>query len=314
MSGPLVLVFHWLPDGELARWRKEFSSCEFVDGPSNLERLADAAVCYGLPDLELLANAKKLRWLQLGSAGVPHALCPIATQLNITVTNLAGLYGPTIAEHALAMLLFLARNLHSAARNQTKEKWDRSVATGLRDLHGHTLAILGLGNIGRAIGRLARGFGMRVIGCRRTPEPVPGVDQVYGPNALRAMLRDADHLAVAAPWTKETEGMLGHEEFAALKAGAFYINVSRGNVAREEALLAALQSGHLAGAGLDVFTVEPLAPGHPFWSMPNVLISPHYSGETVNTGPLPAQRFVRNLNAWLAGRPLEGMVRLEHGY
>jgi len=171
-----------------------------------------------------------------------------------------------------------------------------------------------VGNIGQNIARLARGFGMRVLGCRRTPRPTPHVDRIYGPDQVRIMLADADVVAVAAPFTRETDGMLGAAEFAAMKRGALYVNVSRGSIAQEAALLDALRSGHVAAAGLDVFAVEPLPAEHPFWSMPNVVVSPHYSGETVNRYSQPVQRFTRNLHNWLTGQPLEGIVRLELGY
>jgi phosphoglycerate dehydrogenase-like enzyme len=128
------------------------------------------------------------------------------------------------------------------------------------------------------------------------------------------MLAEADIVAVAAPLTEQTVGMLGPAEFAAMKHGALYVNVSRGAVAREEALLDALRSGQVGAAGLDVFSVEPLPPDHPFWTMPQVVISPHYSGETVNTSSLPVLRFQRNLHNWLTGRPLEGLVILERGF
>src|SRR5207245_10210522 len=128
------------------------------------------------------------------------------------------------------------------------------------------------------------------------------------------MLAEADYVAVALPLTARTEGMLGAGEFAAMKKGAVYINVSRGNVAQEEALLEALQSGHVAAAGLDVFAVEPLAVDHPLWSMQQVLISPHVSGETINQSALPAERFARNLASWLAGADLEGRIDPHDGY
>jgi phosphoglycerate dehydrogenase-like enzyme len=143
---------------------------------------------------------------------------------------------------------------------------------------------------------------------------VPFVDQAVGPSELRSILPEADYVAVAAPLTAATEGMLGPPEFAAMKRGVIYINVSRGAVAQEQALLSALQAGHVAAAGLDVFAVEPLAPDHPLWTMPQVLVSPHYSGETVNQSSLPAERFTRNLRSWLAGRDLEGLVKLDLGY
>jgi phosphoglycerate dehydrogenase-like enzyme len=317
MAKSVVLVMHWLPDGELARWAKEFPDIDFVDAraPEAFARHAgQAAIAYGLPPADRLKEAASLRWIQLASAGVPWPLCQPARDANIRVTNLAGLYGPSIAEHALGMMLFLARNLHIAHHNQKEGRWDRTVLDTMRDLHGKTLAVVGLGNIGQNIARLAHGFGMRILGNRRRPRPTPLVDRVYSPGETRAMLGEADYVAVAAPLVRQTEGMLGQAEFDALKPGAIYVNVSRGPIAQEAALLAALQSRKIVAAGLDVFAVEPLPAGHPFWTMPNVLVSPHYSGETVNYSRLPAERFVRNLHAWLAGRELEGNVDLEQGY
>jgi phosphoglycerate dehydrogenase-like enzyme len=184
----------------------------------------------------------------------------------------------------------------------------------MSNLHGRTLAVIGLGNIGQNIARLARAFGMRVIGCRRTDRPTPFVDQVFPCADLHRMLAEADYVAVAAPLTAQTTGLLGPAEFAAVKRGARYINVSRGAVAEETALVEALRSGQVAAAGLDVFAVEPLPPDHALWAMPQVVISPHYSGETVNLSALPAERFARNLRAWVEGRELEGRVNLEWGY
>ncbi|MCI0683865.1 MAG: D-2-hydroxyacid dehydrogenase [Gemmataceae bacterium] len=313
----VILVCHWLPDGELPRWRDEFADCEFVDGrdPAVAAReLPRANIVYGLPDVGKLAAAASVRWIQLASAGVPAALCPVALERNIRVTNLAGLYGPTIAEHAVGLMLILSRNLQIAERNQAEKKWDRSVANTMRDLHGAAIAIVGLGNIGQNIARLCKALGMRVVGCRRTPRPTPFTDRVYPLAEMNTMLAEADYVAVAAPLTRETDGLLGPAEFKAMRPGAIYINVSRGQVAQEAALVDALQSGHLGGAGLDVFAVEPLPAEHPLWSMPNVAISPHVSGETVNNSALPAQRFTRNLRSWLAGRELEGNVDVALGY
>jgi phosphoglycerate dehydrogenase-like enzyme len=211
-------------------------------------------------------------------------------------------------------MVMLARNLHIAVRNQQERRWERNVAETMSDLHGRTLALVGAGNIGRHVARLARAYGMRVVACRRTAKPTPFVDRVYPLQELHALLAEGDFVAVAAPLTARTEGMLGPAEFRAMKRGAFYVNVSRGGIAQEAALLEALRSGQLAGAGLDVFAVEPLTPEHPFWSMPQVIVSPHYSGETVNNSALPVERFARNLRAWLSGQPLEGVVDLEWGY
>jgi phosphoglycerate dehydrogenase-like enzyme len=317
MNKPRILVLAWLPDGLLPQLSQRFPDFEWADG-----RTADAfeqyhvsaVITYGTPPVVRVADMPQLRWIQLISAGVPQGLCPVARTRGLTVTSLVGLYGNAIAEHAFALLTFLARNLHTAYRNQLQGKWDQGVCQRMVDLHGRTLALIGLGNIGQSIARLARAYGLRVVGCRRTATPAPFVDQVYPVAELHALLAEADFLIVTAPLTARTEGLLGTAEFAAMKPGVLYVNVSRGGVAREEALLAALRSGHVGAAGLDAFTVEPLPAGHPFWSMPQVLISPHVSGDTVNLSARPAERFARNLAAWAAGRPLEGRVDLEQGY
>lgn len=315
---PLVLVLAWVPDGALSRLAAAFPTLEFIDGrdPALRDRhLARAAITYGPLSPDQLGKAEQLRWVQLSSAGVPPALCQAAIPRGLTITNLAGLYGPAIAEHALALMTILARNLHLALRNQHQARWDRSIAQTMRNLHGQTLAIIGLGNIGRAIARLARAYGMRIVGCQWPEDvPVPEVDQVYPGHELHAMLVEADVVAVAAPLTEQTEGMLGSAEFAAMKRGVLYINVSRGPVAQEAALLDALRSGQVGGAGLDVFAVEPLPSDHPLWAMPQVVISPHFSGETVNNSSLPVERFQRNLHNWLNNRPLEGLVDPQRGF
>lgn len=316
-SKPNVLIFSWMPDGVLPRWQAEFTDFDFLDArePAVLDRcLPGAVITYGLPPLPRLTEAPQLRWIQLTSAGVPQDLCPLARTRSVTVTNLAGLYGPSIAEHALGMMVMLARSLQVVLRNQQQGKWDREVARTMSDLQGRTLALVGTGNIGQSIARLARAFGMQILGCRRRDRSAPYVDRLYPLAELRGMLAEADYVAVAAPLTANTEGMLGEPEFAAMKRGAIYINVSRGPIAQESALLSALLSGQVAAAGLDVFAVEPLPANHPFWTMPNVVLSPHYSGETVNNSALPSERFARNLRAWKAGRELEGVVDLEWGY
>jgi phosphoglycerate dehydrogenase-like enzyme len=317
MTPTRVLILAWLPDGTLERLRESFPQLEFLDGrPEGAldAHLASAVIAYGLVPPDRLAGAPALRWIQLISAGVPQELCRPAKERGIVVTNLAGLYGPTIAEHALTLMTTLARNLHISLCNQARQAWDRSVAETMIDLRGRTLAVVGLGNIGVSIARLARAHGMRVLGCHRTDRPAPFVDRVYPRSELHSMLAEADFLCVAAPLTPQTDGMLGPAEFAALKRGAFYVNVSRGGVAQEAALLDALRSGQVAGAGLDVFAVEPLPPGHPFWSMPQVVVSAHYSGETVNLHRQPSERFARNLAAWIARRNLEGVIDLDQGY
>lgn len=317
MSKPLIPLLDWFPDGWLERWQSEFVDFDFVDvrDPAVRDgRLNEAVATFAIPPVDRIADMRKLRWIQLLSAGVPPELCPIARQRGLLVTNLAGLYGTAIAEHALALMLLLSRNLHIAYCQQLERKWDKSINQTMTDLHGKTIAIIGLGNIGQEIARLCRALGMRVLGCRRTDGLVPGIDQLFPLTQLEAMLAEADYVVVSAPLTRHTEKLLGRREFAAMKRGAIYINVSRGAIAQEDALLEALQSGHLRGAGLDVYAVEPLPADHPFWTHPQVIVSPHYSGDSVNLGSLPAERFARNLRSWQQGKELEGVVDLEQGY
>jgi phosphoglycerate dehydrogenase-like enzyme len=318
MATETILLCHpFLMDGTVAKWRHEFAEHRFIDARESAafaEHHAEATITFGVPDLAKLAAMPKLRWIQLGSAGVPGPLCEPAATRKIQVTNLAGLYGPTIAEHALAMMLILSRGLHVVLRNQAAKNWNRDVADTMRDLAGKTLGIVGLGNIGQNIARLGKSMGMRVVGVRRTPQPTPFVDRVHDVSDLRHLAAESDVIAVAAPLVAGTDGLLDDAFFAAARPGAIYINVSRGPIAKESALLAALDSGKIVAAGLDVFAVEPLPPEHPLWTHPNVIVSPHYSGETVNLSAVPGERFAWNLRNWLAGRPMEGVVRLEHGY
>ncbi|MFN4258577.1 MAG: D-2-hydroxyacid dehydrogenase [Gemmataceae bacterium] len=318
MTKPLVLLLDWTPEGTIDRLRREVPELDFHDGRDDetfRRYWRQTAITYGVPPLDRLSEADQLRWVQLASAGVPASFRAAAQQRGLRVTNLAGLYGPTIAEHALALMLMLARNLHQVMCHQFERLWDdKEVARTMFDLPGKTLAIIGLGNIGQSLARVGKRHGLRVVGCRRVPCWVPRVDQVYPLSDLHAMLAEADIVAVTTPLTPATEGLLGPREFAAMKRGVLFVNVSRGAIAQEEALLDALRSGQVRGAALDAYAVEPLPAAHPFWAMPQVIVSPHYSGETVNLSSLPSERFLRNLRADLQGRELEGMVDLEQGY
>ncbi len=318
MPTPTLLLQHRTPEVIRSRLAAEFAGVhvrEARDKAAMGEHLPEAAIVFGLPPADLLPQAKNLRWIQLASAGVPWLLCDaLKDRREVVVTNLSGLYGPTIAEHTLALMLMVARNLHRVLWQQHEKRWQRDLADHMVDLAGKTVAIVGMGNIGQNVGRLCRGFGMRVVGCRRTLQPTPFVDQLYPVSELKSMLAEAEFVAVAAPFTRETDGLLGPAEFAAMKPGVFYVNISRGPLAKEEALLDALRNGQVAGAGLDVFAVEPLPPEHPFWTMPNVVVSPHYSGETVNRSPQPGELLIRNLREFLAGRPVGKVVDLAKGY
>jgi phosphoglycerate dehydrogenase-like enzyme len=314
---PLVLIATSMHEASWKRLLAEFPEVEAMDAsnPALQEQLLPRAeIIFGAPPVELVPRAPALRWIQLNSAGVPLDLCNALRGRDVKLTNLAGLYGPTIAEHTLGLMLMVARNLHRAMRQQHERLWQRDLRESMVDLSGKTAAIVGVGNIGQNIARLCQAFGMHVRGCRRTPRATPCVDQLYAPPQLREMIADADFVIVAAPLTRETDGMLGEAEFSAMKRGVFFINISRGRIAREVALLDALRSGQVAGAGLDVFAVEPLPRDHPFWDMPQVVITPHYSGETVNMSTQSSELFLRNLRAYLEGRPFGHVVDIARGY
>jgi phosphoglycerate dehydrogenase-like enzyme len=317
VSQPSINVVAWLPEGMLAELVRRHPGFTWHDArsPEAFDRyFPSATITYGLPPVSRLEEAEALRWVQLVTAGVPWELCVAAREHDLTVTNLAGLYGSSIAEHTFALLTVLARNLHLAFRNQEKGVWDRGIARGQIDLCGRTLALIGLGDLGRACARLGRAYGMRVIGCRRRDLPNAEVDRLYSLQELPAMLSEADFVVVAAPLTPHTEGLLGPNEFEAMKPGVIFVNVSRGGIVSEDALLEGLRSGRVASAGLEVFATEPLPPGHPLWALPQVVVIPHVAGEVVNQSTRPAERFSRNLAAWQAGRELEGVVDLEWGY
>jgi len=317
MTKPIVLLLDDINSERMDQLNGQFPDYQFIDAREEKVRdaqLAGATIIYGFLPIKKLEEATSLRWLQLLSAGVPRSLRPNAKQREITVTNLAGLYGPSIAEHTLTLMSMLCRNLQIAMRQQIEHRWDNAINKTMTDLAGRTMAIIGVGNIGQNIARLAQAYGMRVLGSRRNVQPTPFVDRVYPMSELRDMLKPADFVVVAAPLTEETKNILKDEEFAAMKKGAFFVNVSRGAIADEEALLNALQSGHLAGAALDVFAKEPLREDHPFWDMPQVIVNPHYCGDPVNNSDLPFRRFVRNLQHWVNEEPLEYVVDLDLGY
>lgn len=317
MTKPLILLTGKILNETPARLAKLFPDLRFVDardGAVRDEHLPDATIMLGMPPIDRLGDAENLKWIQLLTAGVPRKLREPARKLGLTVTNLAGLFGPSIAEHVLCLMMTLSRHVHTAIRNQLDERWEKELAKVVRDIRGRTVGIIGLGDIGQCVGRLTQTHGMRVVGTRRRPQPTPFVDQVYPTQSLDKMLAEIDFLVVAAPLTPETEALIGAEEFARMKPGVFVVNVGRGPILQEAALIDALRSGQVAGAALDVFEKEPLPPGHPFWSMSQVIVSPHYSGDNIYETMLPTDRFSRNLKLWLQGEPMENVVDLEQGY
>ena len=268
--------------------------------------LGQAEVLLDFPQNEprpLLELAPKLRWVQTTSAGVGPLVQRLGLQdSHLIVTTASGIHAQPLAEFVFAALLYHTKEIGRLVEEQRTRQWNRFAGV---ELAGQTMAIIGPGRIGREVARIARAFRMRVAALARDCSPGRaeslGVDQVYSREDLHLMLAEADCLVVCAPLTPETEDLLGAAEFAVLKPGAVFVNIGRGAIVDEQALLRGLREGRIAFAALDVFREEPLPPASPFWDLPNVLINPHSASTVATENAKIAELFVRNLGHYLAG-------------
>ncbi|HET7094009.1 MAG TPA: D-2-hydroxyacid dehydrogenase [Thermomicrobiales bacterium] len=269
--------------------------------------LANADVLWDLPHGEpadLLAVAPRARWIQTTSAGVGPAVQRLGLAASdVIVTTASGIHAQPLTEFVFAALLYWTKQIPHLLAEQRAHRWERYCAS---ELDGQTMAIVGPGRVGREVGRIARAFGMRVWAMARRNDPARaaelGVDRLFGRGELHAMLAAADCLVLATPQTPETAGLIGASEISALKPGAVVVNIARGSVLDEDALIAALRSGQVGFAALDVARVEPLPADSPLWDMPNVLISPHSASTVEGENAKLVERFVANLEHFLAGR------------
>lgn len=259
----------------------------------------------------LVAAAPSLRWVHAISAGV-ELFCPHLVGREIVLTNSRGAHAIPIAEHVLGMLFALTRRLPEFLALKAAHRWRR---LDLVELRGQTLLVLGLGSLGREIAAAGRGVGLRVTGYDPyLAFPPAEVDRLYQADELSEALAAADLVVCAVPLTPASRGMFGAPQFAALRRGAFFFSVSRGAVVDQPALVEALRCGHLAGAGLDVFAVEPLPEDSPLWDMPNVIITPHVAASSQFTLRRTEQVFLGNLERYLKGKPLLCRVDPEQGF
>jgi phosphoglycerate dehydrogenase-like enzyme len=270
---------------------------------------ADGA--FGSISPTLLVKARRLRWLQAPAAAPPAGYYfPELIAHPVTVTNMREIYNDHIGAHVMAYVLAFARGLAHYIPLQLRREWKPLPPdTGVIHLPGSTMLIVGAGGIGAEVARLAKAFAMTVLAtdARRTSPPV-GVDELYGPDQLDRLLPRADFVVLTVPHTPETEGFMDRSRFQCMKPTAFFINIGRGRTTYLTDLVASLQAGEIAGAGLDVFEQEPLPPEHPLWIVPNVLITPHVAGY----GPhLDERRFeivLDNCRAMINGTPLRNVV------
>jgi D-2-hydroxyacid dehydrogenase (NADP+) len=278
--------------------------------------LAEAEVIFGRFDLsqDMLKRAPRLKCVHSSSVGVDYLPVDFRKS-DIIITNSRGVPAIPIAEHVLMLMLMLAKNSQRLVINKEKKLWERFDTLELRD---KTVGLIGLGAIGTEIARLAKGVGMKVIATRRSvmtnEQGIPGVEEIYPVNQLRELLHKADFVILAAPLTPETNSMIGEGELKAMKKTAFIINIARGRIVVESALTRALREGWIAGAGLDVFENEPLAPNNELWMLPNVIISPHISGNSEKRSYRSVALFCDNLRRYINNEPLLNMVSQGRGY
>ncbi|WP_106766814.1 D-2-hydroxyacid dehydrogenase [Paenibacillus faecalis] len=262
---------------------------------------------------EALGDNSQVRWIQIWSAGVDRMPLKELNQKNIALTNASGVHAIPITEQIFSMLLAYTRNLHHAIRQQSQSRWDRSGT--FRELFGATAVIVGVGQIGSATAKAAKAFGMKTVGVRKSGKPDPNIDIMYSLDELDKALAEGDFVINILPLTDETKGLYDRERFEAMKDGAFFINMGRGPSVNTEALVEALTSGKLAGAGLDVFEQEPLPSDHPLWKMDNVIITPHTAGDTIHYAERVLEIFLENLKAYRQGKPLpRNVIDYEKAY
>jgi phosphoglycerate dehydrogenase-like enzyme len=258
--------------------------------------------------------APNLKWIQLTSAGADRLLNSGFIQQGVTVTTVSGLHATPIGEFVIQSILMIAKRAPQYIRSQQRREWARFMP---RELYGATVGIVGIGNIGMEVGRLAKVFGCRVIATKRSAtssESTPYADEILPPSELPRLLAESDYVVLSMPLTPETRGMIGEKELRAMKPTAALVNIARGPVVVEDALLRALRENWIVAAALDVFDQEPLPPDSPFWDMENVIVSPHISGGTEIYNVRAVDIFCDNLRRRLAGEPLRNIVDPARGY
>lgn len=292
---PAEAEVHFLPHGESLR-----------------AHISDVEILFGRLGENEMSEASALRWVHQPHAGVEGFMYPAFKASDVTLTNCRGLYGTQIAEHAFALLLSLTRQIPAQLEFMKTKHWERVPCV---ELAGMTMGILGLGGIGRAIATRARAFDFEVVAADVEPIDKPDtVSELYGLDELSAFLAQTNILMVCCPSTPETHKLLSHAQFNQMPDGGYIVNVSRGKVVNEDALIAALQSGKLAGAGLDVTYTEPCPPENPLWEQENVILTSHSAGASQHIRRRAMQLFIDNLHRYVVGEPLVNVVDKQKGY
>jgi phosphoglycerate dehydrogenase-like enzyme len=268
---------------------------------------------------EQLAHARELQWIHSTAAGVAQLMYPELRQSGVTVTNASGIFSVPMAEHTMGLLLALARNFPDSVRYQDQSKWSVQnlwdKPQHLTEINSSVLLIVGYGSIGREIAHRAKAFAMRVWGVTRSGRGDTGhAEKILPVSQLSDVLPHADYVVIAAPETPETRLLIGAEQISRMKHGARLINVARGSLLDEAALIDALRSGKLGAAALDVTAVEPLPPESPLWAAPNLFITPHTSAISERLWQRETELFMKLLDEWFSGKELSNRVDFARGY
>jgi D-2-hydroxyacid dehydrogenase (NADP+) len=308
MRGPWA---DWLADCEAVSER-----LRAVVAPTEEQLLAeipDADIVFGRLPREPFLAAKKLKWVQSIGVGFDTMLYAEMVESDVIITNTAGAYDASMAEHALALMLSWTRGVIASERNRRQRNSARDIPVS--QLAGRRACVLGLGTIGRRISLTLHRMGMHVTGVDAQVTSVPeGVDELSDPDGMLAVLASSDYVAVALPLTGATRGLVDRTFFAAMPNHGYLVNVARGPIVNESDLIAALQSGEIAGAGLDVFEEEPLPDTSPLWDLENVVITPHLAGRSEEGRQNVLEIFCENLRRFTSGQPLMNIVDKRRGY
>jgi phosphoglycerate dehydrogenase-like enzyme len=305
------------------RLQSEFPQLKFMQFPSYdrvPEEIADTDVFIGWSlRPEQFVAARKLKWIHSPAAAVHQLMFPELIRSNVVVTNSTGVHGPVVAEHAIAVLLALAKRLPQAMRYQAKKEWAQDQLWNEhprpREVDGATVAVIGMGSIGGEFTRRAKALGMRVLAVRENPaKGAGGADQVFSSSQLDDVLPQSDYVLLCTPVTSATTGLMNAARLKEMRAESYLINVGRGPLVDEAALIEALKTNCIAGAALDVFVEEPLRKESPFWTLDNVLITPHTAAVTERLWERHFALIVENLKRFLAGKPLLNEVDKQRGY
>ncbi|MCZ6679996.1 MAG: D-2-hydroxyacid dehydrogenase [Candidatus Poribacteria bacterium] len=281
-----------------------------------LREIEDTDVLFGTRTTpEMIGRAKSLRWIQVGGVGVEGMMFPELVNSDIILTNGRGTTAINIAEHVIGLILTFTRTININIKRQMEKVWESRANLPVIEIAGETIGILGLGSIGLQVAKRANAFDMRILSVDPTQTEKPDyVESLWKVDRLHDMLRQSDFVAICCPLTLQTEGIMGADEFRVMKSTAFVINIARGRIVDQAALVEALRAKEIAGAGLDATHPEPLPQDNPLWEMDNVIITPHHAGQSPKAPRRVFELFCENLKRFVAGEPLINLVDKTRGY